>query len=444
MGEIMNQWMKRSKAALSTLILVTLAACSGGNDQPNEDDIRNAVAFTLPSGLEVADVEILVSENAGTQVEPLIRNRSNITLEFTDDFVTPVAQYDDKVILKKLYEKGQELKGTLISSARLKGESWTVSTDRFDITRVQGNALSQYVAGNYAFEDTDEAAAFKQAYEDRIAKEAEEARAALAAAEQAKAERIAAFRKTIAGTWTATGPMMRNGGVYTGRDRKSTAGVELVFPDGDEATGVVPMTLYVLDNPTDSLTVEAGFTVANDGKSVKIRARSNTHRTLNMYLNEVWTLTADGLLQTGSRDRWTIQMEKDGEAAAAKKATLEQIAAHDAALQELATKHRAGMAPARFRDMRMNQNTYTNVILEATPPEGARVFGTNEYDDDSNIALTAIHAGVLKEGEAGVVKITYRRYNQRPQIQGSTANGVTSEGYSAYGRYSIELVEKLK
>ncbi len=440
----MNQWMKRSKAALSTLILITLAACSGGSDQPSEDDIKNAVAFNLPSGLEVADVEILVTENAGSQVEPLIRNRSNITLEFIDDFVMPVERYDDKVVLKKLYEKGQELKGTLISSARLKGESWTVSSDRFDIPRVQGNALSQYAEGTYAFEGTDEAAEFKKAYEDALVKAEEERQAAIAKAEEEKAARVAAFRKFLAGTWTASGPLMQNGGVYTGRDRKSTAGVEMAFPEGDEARGVVPMTLYVHENPVDSVPVNAGFTIADDGKSVQIRARSNTLKAMNLYMNEVWTMGEDGVLKAGGRDRWTIQMEKDGEAAAAKKALVDQITSYDAALKALATKHRAGMAPNRFRDMRMNQNTYTNVILEATPPDGARVLGTDMYDEDSNIALTAIHAGVLKRGEAGVVKITYRRFNQRPQIQGSTANGVTSSGYSAYGRYSIELVEKLK
>lgn len=440
----MNQWMKWSKAALSTLILVTLAACSGGNDQPSEDDIKNAVAFTLPSGLEVADVEILVTENAGTQVEPLIRNRSNITLEFTDDFVMPVARYDGKVVLKKLYEKGQELKGTLISSARLKGESWTVSSDRFDITRVQGNALSQYTEGSYAFEGTDEAATFKKDYEDALIKAEEERQAAIAKAEAEKAERIAAFRKTLAGTWTASGPMMKNGGVYTGRDGKSTVALEMTFPEGEEATGVVPMTLYVHENPIDSVPVNAGFTVSDDGKSVKIRARSNTHKALNFYMNEVWTMEEDGVLKAGGRDRWAVQMEKDGEATAAKKAAIEKITAHDAALQALATKHRAGMAPSRFRDLRMSQNTYINVILEASPPSGARVFGADEYDEDSNIALTAIHAGVLKKGEAGVVKVTYRWHNSRPYIQGTAANGVTSERFTAYGRYSIELVEKLK
>ena len=451
----MNQWMKRSKAALSTLILVTLAACSGGSDQPNEDDIKNAVAFTLPSGLEVSDVEILVTENAGTQVEPLIRNRSNITLEFTDDFVMPVERYNDKVVLRKLYDKGQELKGTLISSARLKGESWTVSADRFDITRVQGNALSQYAEGSYAFEGTDEAAEFKKNYEDALVKAEEERQAAIAKAEaerQAaiakaeaeKAERIAAFRKFLAGTWTASGPMMKNGGVYTGRDGKSTAALEMTFPEGDGATGVVPMTLYVHENPTNSVPVNAGFTVSDDGKSVNIRARSNTLRALNFYMNEVWTMEEDGILKTGGRDRWAIQMEKDGEATAAKKAAVEKTKAYDAALKELATKYRAGMAPSRFRDMRMSQNTYTNVILEATPPDGAQVFGAEEYDEDSNIALTAIHAGVLKEGEAGVVKVTYRRYKDRPYIQGTTENGVTSERFTAYDRYSIELVEKLK
>ncbi len=429
---------------MGTLFMVMLAACSGGNEQPSEEDIKNAIAFNLPGGLEVDGVEILVTENAGSQVEPLIRNRANVTLEFADDFVSVVDRFDDKVVLKTLYSKGQELNGTVITSSRLKGDSWSVNIDRFDISRVNGTALGQFAEGSYAFEGTDEAAGFKQAYEDKLAQQEAERHAAVAAAEKEKADRIAAFRAEIAGTWVAKAPMMRNGGVYTGRDKKSTAGVEITFPEGDEASGIAPFTLYVTHNPNDKLTVDAGFTVAEDGKSVKVRARSNTHKTLNMYLNEVWTLSADGMLQTGSRDRWYVQLEKDGAALAEKNALAERLTNRDKAIEALVMKHQAGLAPNRFENMRMKQNTYTMMFVDATPGENQKVFGDGTYDGNSGIALTAIHAGVLDRGEAGVVKITYRWTKSRSDIFGTVKNGVTSGKYNAYGHYTIELVEKLE
>ncbi|WP_417462699.1 LCCL domain-containing protein [Kordiimonas sp.] len=443
MGEIMNHWVKHTRTFASALLVLALVACSGGNDQPGEEDIRNAIAFSLPGGLEVADVEILVTENAGSEVEPLIRNRANVTLEFSDDFVSVVERYGDKAILSKLYTKGQELNGTAITSARLQGNSWSVNIDRFDITRVKGTALGQFAQGTYAFENTEDAAIFKKSYEDKLANQEAERQAAIAAAEKEQADRIAAFRSQIAGTWAAKTPMMRNGGIYMGRDKK-TAGVEITFPDGDEAAGIAPFTLYVTDNPNDKLTVDAGFTIAEDGQSVRVRARSNKHKTLNMYLNETWVMDADGQLQAGnSRDRWQVQLEKDGAAVAEKRALAENLQKRDKAIEALVIKHQAGLAPSRFRDMRMKRNTYTPMFVEAVPDANQKIFGDQTYDGDSNIALAAIHSGVLERGEAGVVKVTYLYSQDRQETLGTVKNGVTSGQYRSWHHYTIELIEKL-
>lgn len=440
----MNRLVTFSRALVGTLFMVMLTACSGGNEQPGEEDIKNAIAFNLPGGLEVDGVEILVTENAGSQVEPLIRNRANVTLEFADDFVSVVGRFDDKVVLKTLYTKGQELNDTVITSSRLKGDSWSVSIDRFDITRVNGTALGQFAEGSYAFEGTDEAAGFKQAFEDKLAREEAERQAAVAAAEKEKADGIAAFRAGIAGTWVAKASMMRNGGVYTGRDNKSTAGVEITFPEGDGASGIAPFTLYVIDNPNDKLTVDAGFTVAEDGKSVKVLGRSNTHKTLNMNLTDVWTLGSDGLLQTGRRDRWYVQLEKGGAALAQKNALAERLTNRDKAIEALVMKHQAGLAPNRFENMGIKRNTYTMMFVDATPDENQKVYGDGTYGRESGIALTAIHAGVLDRGEAGVVKITYRPTESRSNVFGTVKNGVTSGKYNDHYLYTIELVEKLE
>jgi hypothetical protein len=61
---------------------------------------------------------------------------------------------------------------------------------------------------------------------------------------------------------------------------------------------------------------------------------------------------------------------------------------------------------------------------------GGSVWGTGTYTTDSSLAAVAVHAGILKEGEKGVVTVTM--VESPAQFEGSTANGVTS---GAWGQY---------
>ena len=60
------------------------------------------------------------------------------------------------------------------------------------------------------------------------------------------------------------------------------------------------------------------------------------------------------------------------------------------------------------------------------------LWGTDTYTADSTLAMVAVHAGVLRNGEEGTVKITilpgYGSYT------GSTRNGVTSGSWGSYDR----------
>jgi hypothetical protein len=58
------------------------------------------------------------------------------------------------------------------------------------------------------------------------------------------------------------------------------------------------------------------------------------------------------------------------------------------------------------------------------------LWGTDVYTTDSTLALAAVHVGVLKPGQTGVVKVTM--LPSPPAFQGSTKNGVTSSGYGVY------------
>ncbi|MCP4138074.1 MAG: hypothetical protein GY754_44335 [bacterium] len=69
------------------------------------------------------------------------------------------------------------------------------------------------------------------------------------------------------------------------------------------------------------------------------------------------------------------------------------------------------------------------------------VWGTDMYTADSALSLAAVHAGVLKAGEKGIVKVTFKPGQQK--YTGSGRNGVNS---SSWGRfhlsYSVEGVDE--
>jgi formylglycine-generating enzyme required for sulfatase activity/serine/threonine protein kinase len=66
------------------------------------------------------------------------------------------------------------------------------------------------------------------------------------------------------------------------------------------------------------------------------------------------------------------------------------------------------------------------------------VWGSNPYTADSQLAKAAVHAGALKPGQSGVVRVTV--LPGQPSFASSTRNGVRSGRWSAYG-YSYRIEE---
>jgi hypothetical protein len=82
----------------------------------------------------------------------------------------------------------------------------------------------------------------------------------------------------------------------------------------------------------------------------------------------------------------------------------------------------------------------TSVIVQVVGAAGGGVWGTDVYTDDSSLAAAAVHSGLLKPGEAGLIRVTLDR--GRESFAGSPRNGVTSQNYGAYpGSYRIERVK---
>src|SRR5437660_8058831 len=94
--------------------------------------------------------------------------------------------------------------------------------------------------------------------------------------------------------------------------------------------------------------------------------------------------------------------------------------------------------PGDLRDLRKNvgQSYYFDVRGATT----GSVWGTDVYTYDSNLATAAVHAGVLRDGQRGVVLVTVLKGEDK--YQGSTRNGVTTREYGAWdGSYRIAAVK---
>ncbi len=67
---------------------------------------------------------------------------------------------------------------------------------------------------------------------------------------------------------------------------------------------------------------------------------------------------------------------------------------------------------------------------------GGAVYGTDIYTSDSNLSMAAVHAGILKPGQTGVVKV--KILPAQAAFGSSNRNGITSYAYGPYpGAYKV-------
>lgn len=75
--------------------------------------------------------------------------------------------------------------------------------------------------------------------------------------------------------------------------------------------------------------------------------------------------------------------------------------------------------------------------FEVTGSSSGSVYGTDVYTSDSTLAACAVHAGVLRAGQKGIVKVVILPGAQ--SYLASTRHGITSH---AYGPYSVSFQVK--
>jgi hypothetical protein len=77
--------------------------------------------------------------------------------------------------------------------------------------------------------------------------------------------------------------------------------------------------------------------------------------------------------------------------------------------------------------------------FRVTANPGGSVWGTDIYTTDSQLSTAAIHAGVLRHGETGVVRVTIMAGQN--SYSGSSRNGISTSDYGSFqGSYKVSKV----
>jgi hypothetical protein len=71
------------------------------------------------------------------------------------------------------------------------------------------------------------------------------------------------------------------------------------------------------------------------------------------------------------------------------------------------------------------------VLFDVLGRNDGNVWGTDRYTSDSRLATVAIHAGIVREGERGLVRITLLD-GEGLVFEGSTRHGITTQDYGSY------------
>ncbi len=84
--------------------------------------------------------------------------------------------------------------------------------------------------------------------------------------------------------------------------------------------------------------------------------------------------------------------------------------------------------PGDLADLRDRQGE--TIVVEVVGATGGPVWGYGTYTDDSDVGTAAVHAGLLKEGQAGI--LTLKLLPGLQNYSGVSRNGINSNSYAAW------------
>lgn len=207
----------RSFAVL--LCAIALTACS--DSKPSKSEIEAAMAFRLPSFIELADLEIGSDVEKELRGNPVVLVNAEVEMRYKEDTFVSTNLLDGKVV-QPLRKKGDVFKGrVVVTSTKMQSGGWDIEIKELHVApkdNAMGKPMSALPDGSVV-EGSDEFVAYKADYlakqEAMRIKAEEDAIAAKAQAKQKIIDDENALKKLISIGTKYRGSLKDNyGGTY--------------------------------------------------------------------------------------------------------------------------------------------------------------------------------------------------------------------------------------
>jgi hypothetical protein len=173
---------------------------------------------------------------------------------------------------------------------------------------------------------------------------------------------------------------------------------------------------------------------------VVMRAKELIEKIRDTVPAELLEYRADDVVVTADSSKFIGRL--DGAAFKANTAAFGDVPLNFAAVRSLQTRPPAPeidiakLPPAPQHMHNLAGQIGKTFVYRVTGANNGAVWGTDVYTSDSDVATVAVHAGIVKVGETGIIKITI--VAPPPAFGGSTRNGVTTAAFNAFpGAYTV-------
>lgn len=428
----------RRSMALALIVAagIALAACAREPDGPSRADLETALKMDLGSVVDVGRIEIIASQDTGTEVSPAkrVRFKAQTSLkEPTYEVVRTLQSASGSTrVLEPAHKAGTKVELHGIADARKTGDRWVVN--RIQIESENPTISSHFLAA-YGANVVIAGSPEERALEARIAEEKREREEA----ERVRQAKVAAFGEQLAGTWSAREPAVRNGALWSSRDG-DTLGMELVLgpPSGarGEGTGVI----YDFRSPFRELVLPVSYVIDDGGEFATVSfMQGGRHPTLGFQVDtgSRWQISSSaessGEFRHPARGNdWLVRLEKDGPMADQRKAAADRF-------KSLESRYTS--ASGEFRSLRLQSGQSGRFLVIGNARR--TVYGGGPYSNLSIIDAAVVHQGLLEHGQAGIIEVTLRGTGQSFEFPSISRNGISSRRIvNAHGQYSMTLIEE--
>lgn len=152
-----------------------LLGCSDTNGSaPSSQIVKGHLALELPSYMEMTSFKVVTFENFGDKIDPDIRARFRAEAKIIEPLYMETARVDGKSVLAKTLSIGYTIRISGKYQAQLRGERWIISLQDIAVTpNIVDEPLSEWDAGRYVFEGSEEETTLRATAETKRSKQIE-------------------------------------------------------------------------------------------------------------------------------------------------------------------------------------------------------------------------------------------------------------------------------